>query len=128
MNKGRLLKIEQLKVENTINKTSTTSKPPKSPKPCLKCTIGWKTATIDSKTVCLVSLSNSKPAAQLAGLCKSIGGKLPLPSNMKENDDYKTEILRLFPFMIKKHSTFVLDLKNEETFVDSFGNQPSFTD
>ena len=47
---------------------------------------------------------------------------------MKENDDYKTEILYWFPFMTKKHSTFVLDLKNEETFVDSFGNQPSFTD
>ena len=32
--------------------------------------------------------------------------------------------------MTKKHSTFVLDLsdaKSEGNFVDSFGNQPSFT-
>ena len=75
-----------------------------------KCPKGWSSATIDSKPQCLKDLGIPKQADQSAGQCKNIGGKLPLPLNMNENNDFQTEIMRLFPIMKKQHKTFVLDL------------------
>ena len=100
------------------------------PKRCLNCPNGWSTATIESKTRCLKDLGTTKRADQSANLCKSVGGKLPLPLNEKQNNDFQTEIKRLFPIMNTPHKSFILDLSdvtNEGHFVDSFGNQPSFT-
>ena len=75
-----------------------------------KCPKGWSSATIDSKPQCLKDLGIPKQADQSAGQCKNIGGKLPLPLNMNENNDFQTEIMRLFPVMKTQHKTFVLDL------------------
>ena len=71
-----------------------------------------------------------KRADQSANLCKNIGGKLPLPLNMKQNNDFQKEIKRLFPIMKTSYKAFILDLNDvtkEGHFIDSFGNQPSFT-
>ena len=50
--------------------------------------------------------------------------------NSKQNKDFKTEVLRLFPVMRNTKKVFVADLNdvlNEGDFIDSFRNQPSFT-
>ena len=79
---------------------------------------------------CLKDLGSPKQVNQSAGACKSIGGKLPLPMNSNQNYDFKNEILRLFTIMNSPYKAFVLDLNdvlNEGDFIDSFGNQPAFT-
>ena len=75
-------------------------------------------------------LGITKRVDKSANSCKNIGGKLPLPLNMKQNNDFQKEIKRLFPIMKTSHKAFILDLTdvaNEGHFLDSFGNQPSFT-
>ena len=75
-------------------------------------------------------LGTPKQIDQSAGACKRIGGKLPLPINSQQNIDFRREVLRLFTIMKTTYKVFVLDLNdvlNEGDFIDSFGNQPPFT-
>ena len=83
-----------------------------SKKSCTKkCPKGWSSATIDSKPQCLKDLGIPKQADLSAGLCKKIGGKLPLPLSMNQNNDFQNEVKRLFPIMKEKYKHFVLDLR-----------------
>ena len=105
-------------MESTITTTTTTLSTTTTGKFCEEFKIG-------QRQVCLKSMGR-KAVSEASPLCSLIQGKLPLPTNQKENDDYLNAFrTRVANFAILDYLFYVITLQISRTLIEHRQNKIS---